>query len=170
MQKLELIKELRIKTNLSISECKKALDITNYDIVEAYTLLQSHSALLASKKSNRVTKTGTFGIYTHNNSTILGIVELLSETDFVAKNEKFKELARDLAAQVVFSSQLRAISEEELLQDKTISYSTNEIESFVLLKQPFFKDDSITIKELLDKNSAIFGEKLEIANFYYYTI
>lgn len=169
MDKLNVIKDLRQQTNLSISECKKALENVNYNINEAYKLLQYQVKNIADLKKNRLTKTGTFGVYAHNNSTILGIVELLSETDFVAKNSDFKSLARDLAAQVVFSENLKFISEEAFFESEAnVTKTINNDEIF--LNQFFFKNETITIKELLDQNSAKFGEKLHISNFYRYSI
>ncbi len=170
MEKIEKLKYLREKTNRSVSDCNKALFESNFDIETAYNLLQEKAELLAKKKEDRMTKSGIFGTYTHKGGKLLAVVELLAETDFVAKNSNFKQLAQDLAAQVLFSSEVKYISKELVPEKEKELYNEKNLKDILLLNQPFYKDETITIKDLINRYSATFGEKLEIANFYRFEI
>ena len=169
-EKIEKIKQLRLQTSMSLIECQNALKEANYDIYLASTILKEKMEKIAKKKIERKTKTGTFGVYSHNNGTMLGIVELLSETDFVSKNSKFKDLAKDLATQVIFSNNVKYISEDHINQEDRKNIFEKDLEELILLKQPFYKDNSITIQDLLYQNSAKFGENIKIENFYRFII
>jgi elongation factor Ts len=170
MSNIEKIKELRAKTGISLVDCKKALIDTNFNLELAYKFLQSKIEQVADNKLNRQTNAGTFGIYTHNNSTIVGIVELLSETDFVSKTVEFKELAKDLAAQIIFSCSVKFISDLNIDEIEKHNYSEEDLNELILLRQPFYKDPSITINSLLKQYSTKFGEKIQIINFYKFSI
>ena len=97
---VELIKELREKTGVSMTACKKALEETNGNIEEAVTFLRKKGETKASERSERSTSQGVIESYIHQNHKIGVLVHLGSETDFVAKNEDFKELAKEIAIHI----------------------------------------------------------------------
>ncbi len=170
MEKLEKLKRLREKTNMSVSECNKALLESNFDLQKACELLQNRMQFLAEKKKSRTAKSGVFGTYFHKGGALLGVVELLSETDFVAKNIKFKELAQDLAAQVLFSNDIKYVSESSIPDNEKSLYSEENLNKILLIRQPFYKDENLKIGLLLNNFSAMFGENIVIANFYKFEI
>ncbi len=137
------IKELREMTGVSVMQCKKALEEAGGDSAKAMVILKKHSAASALKKAERVLKAGIVGSYIHDGT--IGAMALLScETDFVAKNPEFGALAREFAMQV-------AAMNPENTED--------------LLKQPFIKDETETVHDLLNKATQKFGERIEISNF-----
>ena len=96
----EIIKQLRDKTGVSIMQCKKALEETDGDVEKAVLVLLKKSAGVAEKKQGRTLGAGIVEAYVHNTKKVGTMVELLCETDFVAKSEEFKTLARDIAMHV----------------------------------------------------------------------
>ncbi|MAF20183.1 MAG: translation elongation factor Ts [Parcubacteria group bacterium] len=144
MISVEQIKELRQKTGLSVIECKKALEQVKGDEAKALEILSKKGAEKAIKKLARETKQGLIEAYLHNNGKIGVIVELNCETDFVAKNDQFKELAHDLAMHIA-------------------ALNTQDVEE--LLSQPFIKDESKTIQTLITENVAKLGENIKVGKF-----
>ncbi len=144
MATTEEIKSLRDETGLSIMQCKKALEDAGGDRAEALKLLKERGADIAAKKTDRTLGAGIVTSYIHANETIGVLLELLCETDFVAKNPEFKEIAHDIALHVA------AMNPE----------NTEE-----LLKQPFIKDSSTTIEDLVNGAVQKFGERTEIGKF-----
>jgi len=140
----EKIKQLRQKTNISIMECKKALEEAEGDEKKALEILEKSSQKKALKKSARETKQGLIEAYIHNNGQIGVILELNCETDFVAKNSQFKELAHDLAMHIA------AMNPQDLKE---------------LLAQPFIKDEQKTIEDLINQTIAKLGENIKIRKF-----
>ncbi len=140
----EQIKQLRQKTNISIMECKKALEEANGDEKKALKILEKSGQTKAMKKSARGTEQGLIEAYIHSNCQIGVLLELNCETDFVAKNEQFKELAHDLAMHIA------AMNPQDLKE---------------LLKQPFIKDEQRTILDLLNETVAKLGENIKIRKF-----
>ena len=138
-----IIKELREKTGVSVMQCKKALEEAEGDLAKAIIILKKHSSLSALKKAERTLKAGTVGSYMHDCS-IGAMVLLLSESDFVAKNPEFVELARKFAMQV-------AAMEPESTDD--------------FLDQPFIKDETKTVRDLLNEATQKFGERIEVGKF-----
>lgn len=180
------IKELREMTGVSIMQCKKALEEAGGDLAKAGVILKKHSAASALKKADRSLTAGTIGSYTHD-GTIGAMVLLSSETDFVAKNPEFAELARSLAMHVAATNptytsmdeitedaKLAATAvfqkevadkpvdmQEKILDGKLASYFRDQ----VLLDQPFIKDESKTVRDLLNEATQKFGERVEISQF-----
>lgn len=140
----ETLKKLRDETNVSVMSCKKALDQSGGDLDMAREILRRESDALAIKKSARVTKAGVIDSYIHSNKKIGALVELRSETDFVANTAEFQKLAHDIAMQIAATSPQ---SVDELLCGESI-------------KNPGANIGGI-IKEAIQK----FGEKIEIARF-----
>ena len=137
------IKELREMTGVSVMQCKKALEEADGDLTKALDVLKKHSGASALKKAGRMLKAGTIGSYTHDGN-IGAMVVLSCETDFVAKNPEFAVLARELAMQI---SAMDPESTESLLE------------------QPYIKDASKTVQNLLDEATQKFGERVEISQF-----
>lgn len=140
----EQIKSLRDETGVSVMQCKKALEEAGGDTVKAKEILKKTSALSASKKASRTLGAGIVSSYIHNNGEVGSIVELLCETDFVARNEEFKALARDISMHVA-------------------AMNPENIEG--LLAEDFIKDSSTTIAGLISNAVQKFGEKIEIGRF-----
>ncbi len=183
---MEQIKQLRDVTGVSVMQCKKALEEAGGDLEKATVILKKHSAAAADKKADRSLGAGTIGNYVHEGS-IGAMVLLASETDFVAKNPEFVALAREIAMQVaatnpsylsmdqvsgeakqaaeaVFLKEVEgkpAEMREKILEGKLKSYFQDQ----VLLDQPFIKDETKTIQDLLNEATQKFGERVEISRF-----
>jgi elongation factor Ts len=182
----DLIKQLREKTGLSVMQCKKALEETAGALEQAEVILKKRSAEAAEKKSARTLGAGTIGTYVHE-GVIGAMVILSSETDFVAKNPEFAALARELAMQVaatdpkygsvaeipsaardaaiaVFEKEVEGKPEEmkaKILEGKLASYFREQ----VLLEQPYIKDESKKVQDLLNEAAQKFGERVELTQF-----
>ena len=157
----ELVKELRDKTGVSVMQCKKALDETGGDMEKAAALLMAKSAEIADKKGDRTLGAGTVGSYVHSTGNVGTMVELLCETDFVAKNEEFKALARDIA--------MHASATDPKFLKADDAGADAEPES-VLLTQPFIKNPEVTITNLVQQATQKFGEKIEVSRFVRFSI
>ncbi len=141
---IELIKELRDATGFSFNEIKKALQAAGGDKVRAAAILKARGAVVAEKKSSRATGEGTIEAYVHATKKIGAMVELLCETDFVARNPMFVELAHELAMHIA------AMDPESVSE---------------LLKQPYIKDQDITVEELIRQYIAKIGENIKVGKF-----
>ena len=187
----ELVKELRDKTGISVMQCKKALEEVGGDMEKAVVLLQKKSADIATKKSDRTLNAGAIASYIHATGNVGTMVELLCETDFVANNLEFKNLARDIAMHVtatnpqflkredvdkhandlateMFAKEVEGKSEDikaKILEGKLNSYWSER----VLLDQSFIKNPEVTINNLLQGAIQKFGEKIEISRFVRYS-
>lgn len=185
----EQIKELRDMTGISVMQCKKALEEAGGDKEKALALLRKKSGDIAAKKEGRELGAGVIESYIHNTKTVGVLVELSCETDFVARNEGFVALARDIAmhtaamnpeyvdesyisedartkATELFKKEVEesgkpADIKEKMMEGKLSSYFAER----TLLAQPFVKDPNVTIKQLIDGGVQKFGEKIAIARF-----
>ncbi len=157
----ELVKQLRDKTGVSVMQCKKALEESGGDIDKAVAILAEKSADIASKKGDRRLGAGTIASYIHATGNVGTMVELLCETDFVATNEEFKKLARDIAMHV------SATNPQYL---KTEDMPEGGESSDVLLTQPFIKNPEITITNLIQTAVQKFGENIELSRFVRYSV
>lgn len=181
------VKKLRDETGISIMQCKKALEEAQGDMEKARVILEKQSKAVASKKADRELGAGTVASYVHNTGTVGAMVELLCETDFVARNEEFKALAYDIAMQIaatspefkslddipedakvkakeVFVEEVKdkpADMQEKILAGKLDSYFKEK----ALLNQAFIKDPSLSIKDMLERGTQKFGEKIDIGSF-----
>ncbi|MDP3730939.1 MAG: elongation factor Ts [bacterium] len=144
MSDVDKIKKIREATMLSVGEISKALAEAGGDEQRALELLKARGAEIANKKSSREIKEGVVECYIHNTKKVGAIIELGSETDFVARNAEFQQLARDLAMQVA-------------------SMNPQSVEE--LLAQPFIKDASMTVSDLITQSVARLGENIKIGNF-----
>ncbi len=183
----DIVKELRERTGISVMQCKVALEEAGGDIEKALMILRKKGSSIADKKGDRELGSGIFATYTHANKKVASVVELLSETDFVSKHEDFAKLAYDIALQVAASSpeyKSRAdIPAEKLEQIKSLY--TKEVEgkpenlketilsgkvdaylkNVVLMEQVFIKDDTLTIRQLIDNAVQKFGERIDVGDF-----
>lgn len=155
---MDTIKELREETGLSFAQIKKALDEANGDKEKARAVLSEYSAAQAEKKADREVAAGVVSAYIHGNATIGVLLELGCETDFVAKNEEFVALAKDLAMHVCAMSP-SSIDNEDGLGEET-----------ALLKQAFIKDPSMTVEQKLQAVVQKFGENTKVIKFTRYAI
>jgi len=186
---LEKIKELREKTAVSIAECKAALEETGGDIPKAIEVLRKRGIETASRKLQKETKNGIVAHYIHTNRRVGSLVVLHCETDFVAENEEFLNLGRDLAMQVVASNP-KAISPEEIateelekekeiyreqllkagkpaeIVEKALEGKISKFkEENALLTQPFIKDPGRKVNEIINEVIAKTGENIKIGRF-----
>lgn len=139
----ELIQELREKTGVSVMAVKKAIEKAEGDIEKALEFLKEESGILASKKSERETKSGIIQSYIHAGK--IGVLaEIRCETDFVARNPEFQNFAKEIAMQIAASN-------------------PEDVES--LLKEIYIRDPSITVGDFLKKAVSKFGENIEISRF-----
>ncbi len=182
-----MVKELREKTNAGMMDCKKALLEADGVMDTAFDLLRKRGLDIAAKKSSRATKEGVIGSYIHSNGKIGVLVEVSCETDFVAKNEEFKEFVKDLTLQVAsaFPQYLSReevpekviAKEKEIYSEQVKGKPENIIDKIVegklekfykqvcLVDQLFVKDDKKTINDLLKEKIAKLGENMAIKRF-----
>lgn len=182
-----LVKELRARTGAGIMDCKKALMEAQGDIEAAETNLRKKGVDTAAKKSDRQATEGLIGSYIHTNGKIGVLLELDCETDFVARTDEFKQLLKDLCMQVAATNPL-AIDKEDvpadvLEREKEIASAGTEnkppqvvekivngrLEKFYaekcLLEQPFVKDDSRKVRDIITDAIAKFGENIVVRRF-----
>ena len=188
----EQVKALRDQTGVSVMQCKKALEEAGGDMEKAVVILRKKSGEISAKKGDRTFKAGTVAAYIHSNGTVGTIVELNCETDFVANNDEFKTLARDIAmhatatnpkfvtageiseadkkvASEVFAKEVEGKPAEmkaKILQAKLDTYFAE----MVLVNQPFIKNPEVTIQNLIDTAVQKFGEKMAVGRFQRYKI
>jgi elongation factor Ts len=155
---MDTIKELREKTGLSLSQIKKALDEAGQDKDKALEILAQYSEASASKKADRELAAGVIAAYVHGSGTIGVLLELGCETDFVAKNEEFIALAKDIAMHVCAMSPT-SVNNEDGLGEET-----------ALLQQSFIKDPSMTVEQRLQSAIQKFGENTKVTRFTRYHI
>lgn len=141
---LTLLKRLRNETGVSIADCRRALEETNNDYKKALTWLKKHGLEKAEKKADRETSQGLVESYIHQNGRVGAIIEILCETDFVARTQEFKHLAHEIAMQVA------------AMNPKNVD---------VLLKQEYIRDSSKTIETLIKETITKLGENIVIKRF-----
>ncbi|MDA9264828.1 translation elongation factor Ts [Planctomycetota bacterium] len=181
------VAELRKRTGVGMMECKKALLETSGDLEKAIDLLRSRGAQMAAKKAGRETNQGWIGSYVHSNGKIGVIVEVLCETDFVAKNDQFQELIRDIAMHIAAMNPQALVPEEldpeliereravflEQVADKPEAIRGNIVEGKLnkffsevcLTKQAFIKDDKKSIDQVVTDAIATIGENIQLTRF-----
>ena len=182
----DVIKQLRELTGVSVMQCKKALEEANGDLKQAEVILKKRSAEAAAKKAERTLKAGALGVYAHE-GVIGAMIALSCESDFVAKNPEFIALARDIAMQItatdplyvsvaeipseardaamaVFQKEVEdkpADMQAKILEGKLASYFQEQ----VLMEQPFIKDETKKVRDLLNEATQKFGERIEVSRF-----
>lgn len=183
------VKELRQRTGIGMMECKKALQEAKGDIEKAIVILRKKGFARAKEKMSRETAEGLIGSYVHMNGKIGVLVEINCESDFVAQNEEFRELVKNISLHIAAANPRyispEDVSPEVLEQEKEIireqfkdSKKPPEIldkivqgklgkfyEEVCLLDQPYIRDDKISVKELVATHIAKFGENIRISRF-----
>lgn len=149
MSDTEKVKHLRDSTGLSLGQIKIALDEAGGDVARAMEVLRAHGVAVAENKSSREVKEGVVDAYIHATKKLGALVEVLCETDFVARNVEFRRLAHELAMQI-------AAAKPGTVDD--------------LLSQSFIKDQDITVKDLINQHIAKLGENIQVGRFQIFEI
>ena len=182
-----MVKELREKSGAGFMDCKKALVETNGDLAEAELYLRKQGIAVAQKKASREANEGSIGSYIHAGSKLGVMVEVNCETDFVARTDEFRQLVHDLAMHIaatdpqfirkedVSSGVLdreKQVQRERALQegkperviDKIVEGRLGKFyQEICLLEQPFVKENSVTVGELITSKIAKLGEKIAVS-------
>ena len=151
----ELIKELRGRTSAGVMDCKRALDESNGDVDKAEQILKEQGIASAAKKAGRDTDQGLIETYIHSGGRIGAMVEVNCETDFVARTKEFSDLAHDIAMQIAAMNPLT-------VEDGEVE---TESDNSSLLQQPFIKDPSKNIQELINETVGKLGENIRVRRF-----
>lgn len=187
---IELVKQLREETGAGVLAAKKALVATDGDYEAAAEALREKGLAKAEKRADREAKEGIVELYAHPGNRLGVMLELNCETDFVARNEKFVELAHDLALHIAAAAP-RYLSVEDVPQEELDNLRTEALqegkpenivekivsgrikklyEESVLLEQPFVKDDSMKVKNLIEDVKLITGENVILRRFERYEL
>jgi elongation factor Ts len=156
---IEAVKELRNRTNVGIADCNKALLEVGGDMEKAIEFLKQRGAAIAEKKKDVAATEGVIEAYTHHTKHIGALVELNCETDFVARTAEFKELAHDLAMQIAATAPQFLTSEEIPPKAET------DPQAACLLSQPFIKDPTKTVQDIIAETIAKVGENIKVRRF-----
>ena len=195
---IDKVKKLRDKTNAGMMDCKHALKEAGGDVDKAIEILRKKGKAMASKKATRSAKEGTAECYIHMGGKIGVLVEINSESDFVARNENFKRLARDIAMQIaasrpayvsiqdvpqavvdkekeIASEQIKSSEKDKKKPQHVIdSIVENKVKKFYedqcMLEQPFIKDPKIKVAELIEQAIATMGENIVVRRFTRYQV
>lgn len=183
------VKELRTKTGAGMMDCKKALGETDGDVEKAIDWLRQKGLSSAAKKAGRAATEGTVASYVHGNGKLGVLVEVNCETDFVARNDAFQDLVKDIAMHIaaaaptvvrreelpadqlereldVYRGQLKEQGKPEKIWDKILEGKKEKYYSeVVLLEQPFVKDTDKTIQDLVNESISKIGENISIRRF-----
>jgi len=187
-----LVKELREKTNAGMMDCKRALTEAKGDIAAAEDVLRKKGIASAGKKSSRVAKEGAIASYIHLQGKVGVLVEINCETDFVAKNDTFRDFVKDVTLHIAAAHPLYVsreqvpeklvLAEREIYAAQVQGKPANILEKIVdgkvekffstvcLLEQPFIKNPDLTIKDLLTSKIAELGENMVIRRFTRYMV
>lgn len=188
---VELIKQLRERTGAGVLDCKKALMETGGDIEKAVELLKSKGAVVAERRAGKEAREGLIEAYVHTNGRYGSLVEVNCETDFVARTDEFKRLAREIAIQVVAMNP-KYVSREEVPEEdrrrqeelfrkeaeKLAEGKPKEVidrivqgrmerwySEVCLLEQPYFRDEGRTVRELVEEAMGKLGERIVVRRF-----
>jgi elongation factor Ts len=185
----KLVKELRERTGAGMMECKTALVEANGNLAEAEIILRKRGISSAGKKASRVTKQGMIGTYIHPGSQLGVLVEVNCESDFVARTDDFQDLVKDLAMQIAAADpqfirkedvtpadldrekgiqRARALQEgkpEKMVDKITEGRMQKFYEEVCLYEQPFIKENSVTVGDLIKTKIAKIGENIAVSRF-----
>tara|TARA_B100000902_G_scaffold156039_1_gene152430 strand:+ start:125 stop:781 length:657 start_codon:yes stop_codon:yes gene_type:complete len=191
----KLVKELRDKTSAGMMDCKKALVENKGDMEKSIEWLRQKGIASAEKKSGRVAAEGAVGSYIHTGSRVGVLLELNCETDFVARGDLFQGLLRDLSMQVAACASVEYVSVDQIpdsiaSKEKEIEMGRDDLsgkpdqikakivegrigkrlKEMALLEQPFIKDSSINVEELVKQVAGKIGENIKVRRFTRYTL
>jgi elongation factor Ts len=161
----EMVKTLREETDAGIMDCRRALEQADGDLQKAKAILREKGIASAGKKAERETKQGLVEAYIHN-GRVGALVEVNCETDFVARTDQFKQLARDIAMHVVGANP-RFLTKEEITDEfrQKEQYTDKQLEGMTLMSQPYVRDESKTIEQLVKETIATTGENIRVSRF-----
>lgn len=187
-----LVKELREKTNAGMMDCKKALEEATGDITKAEEILRKKGIASAGKKASRAAKEGIVASYIHLQGKVGVLVEINCETDFVAKNEVFRDFVKDITLHIAAAnplcvsreqvSEALILKEREIYAAQVVGKPANIVEKIVdgkvdkflsticLLEQAFIKNPDLTIKDFVNSKIAELGENIIIRRFTRYSV
>jgi elongation factor Ts len=154
------VKELRERSGAGMLECKKALEDAGGDMEKAMETLRKKGHEMAEKRGERETAEGRVQSYIHHNHRVGALVEVNCESDFVARTDDFKDLVTAVALQVAGRADTLYVSKDDMPAD-----SKDDPKDVVLLEQPYLKDESKTIAELVRDTIAKTGENIRIKRF-----
>ncbi|HEY9710289.1 MAG TPA: translation elongation factor Ts, partial [Oculatellaceae cyanobacterium] len=191
----KLVKELRDKTGAGMMDCKKALKESEGDIPKATEWLRQKGLASADKKSGRVAAEGLVGSYIHTGGRVGVLVEVNCETDFVARREEFQDLVRNIAMQVAACPNVEYVKVEDIppeiaQKEKEIEMGKDDLagkpdnikekivqgridkrlKELSLMDQPYIRDQSISVEELVKQNVALLGENIQVRRFTRYVL
>ena len=191
----KLVKDLRDKTGAGMMDCKKALNETDGNVEKALEWLRKKGIASAEKKSGRVAAEGSIGSYIHTGSRVGVLLELNCETDFVARGDIFQSLLKDVSMQVAACPNVEYVSIDEIPKDvvekeKQIEMGRDDLSGkpenikekivegriakrlneLILLSQPYIKDSSLTVEDLVKQAAAKIGENIKVRRFTRYTL
>ena len=191
----KLVKDLRDKTGAGMMDCKKALNETDGNVEKALEWLRKKGIASAEKKSGRVAAEGSIGSYIHTGSRVGVLLELNCETDFVARGDIFQSLLKDVSMQVAACPNAEYVSIDEIPKEvvekeKQIEMGRDDLSGkpenikekivegriakrlneLVLLAQPYIKDSSLTVEDLVKQAAAKIGENIKVRRFTRYTL
>ena len=191
----KLVKDLRDKTGAGMMDCKKALAETNGDTEKAIEWLRQKGIASAEKKAGRTAAEGAVGSYIHTGARVGVLVEVNCETDFVARGEAFQELLRNVAMQIAACPGVEYVSVDQIPaevadKEKAIEMGRDDLagkpdamkekivegrigkrlKELALLEQPFIKDSSLTVAEMVKQVAGKLGENIQVRRFTRYTL
>ena len=191
----KLVKDLRDKTGAGMMDCKKALNETDGNLDKAIEWLRKKGIASAEKKSGRVAAEGAIGSYIHTGSRVGVLIELNCETDFVARGEIFQSLLKDVSMQIAACPNVEYVSindipNEIVEKEKLIEMGRDDLsgkpeqikgkivegriskrlKELALLDQPYIKDSSITVEQLVKQVAGKIGENIKVRRFTRYTL
>ncbi|WP_320676652.1 translation elongation factor Ts [Prochlorococcus sp. MIT 1300] len=191
----KLVKELRDKTGAGMMDCKKALGETGGDATKAVEWLRQKGIASAEKKSGRIAAEGAVGSYIHTGARVGVLLELNCETDFVARGELFQGLLRDISMQVAACPNVEYVSTDQIPnevveKEKSIEMGRDDLsgkpdqmkvkivegriakrlKELALMEQPFIRDGSMSVAELVKQVAGQIGENIQVRRFTRYTL
>ena len=191
----KLVKDLRDQTGAGMMDCKKALNETDGNVEKALEWLRKKGIASAEKKSGRIATEGSIGSYIHTGSRVGVLLELNCETDFVARGDIFQSLLKDVSMQVAACPNVEYVSIDDIPSDvikkeKKIEMGRDDLSGkpeqikekivegriakrlneLVLLSQPYIKDSSLTVEDLVKQAASKIGENIKVRRFTRYTL
>ena len=156
---VEQIRDLRTQTGAGVMDCKQALEASDGDLEKAAEALRAKGFAQAARRADRVTNQGLIEAYVHTGGRVAAMVELGCESDFVARTPEFKDLAHDIAMQVA------AMAPAYLNEDDIEDGDERPAAQVSLLRQPFIKDNSSSVAEVVQEMAAKMGENVRVLRF-----
>ena len=191
----KLVKELRDQTGAGMMDCKKALNETSGDLTKATEWLRQKGIASAEKKAGRTAAEGAVGSYIHTGARVGVLVEVNCETDFVARGDAFQELVRNVAMQIAACPNVEFVPTDDIPADvkeretniemgrddlgnkpeamkvKIVEGRVNKrLKELALLEQPFIKDSSLSVAEMVKQLAGKIGENIQVRRFTRYTL